>query len=205
MANDKLTITGVLLTGGQSRRMGANKALLEFGGRTLIEKNLDVLSQICSEVLISSRDEELYKGYGYEVVTDVIKGKGPLGGIYTVLQRAQYDLLFLAACDMPFLNKDAIRFLYEEMGDFDVVVPHVAGRLHPLHAFYHKRLASLVQEKIQGDKLRLTDVLSECRTKILKLDSGPETLPKRLMERSVLNANTPEEWENLTKRMELNP
>lgn len=204
MANDKLTITGVLLTGGESRRMGTNKALLEFGGRTLIEKNLDVLSQICSEVLISSRDEELYNGYGYEVVTDAIKGKGPLGGIYTVLQKAQYELLFLAACDMPFLNKDAIRILYKEIGDFDAVVPHVAGRLHPLHALYHKRLALLVEEKIQGDKLRLTDVLSECRTKVFKLDSSQEISQKRLIERSVLNANTPEEWENLVKGMKLN-
>jgi len=193
---NKLGITGVLLTGGESRRMGRNKAFLEIDGKLLIERNLEVLRKVCSEVVISSREEEPYHRYG-DVVVDVKEGKGPLGGIYSVMLQAQYDHLFLAACDLPFLHEDAIRFLYHEFKDADALVPYVTGRMHPLHAFYHKRLLPLVEEKISSDKLRMTDVLSECRTRILKAEKCSDSDQRQLLERSVLNVNTPDEWEQL--------
>lgn len=200
--NNKLGITGVLLTGGESRRMGRNKAFLEIGGKLLIEKSLETLQRVCSKVVISSRSEDLYKGYGYQVIVDVIKGKGPLGGIYSVLQQTEYDHLFLAACDMPFLQEDAIRLLYREIKDFDALVPYIAGRMHPLHAFYHKRILPLVEKKILKDKLRLTDVLSECQTKIYKAETGSDPIQRQLLERSVLNVNTPDEWDQIdTEKM----
>lgn len=193
---NKLEITGVLLTGGESRRMGKNKAFLEIDGKMLIARSLEVLQRVCGEVVISSREEELYRRFG-DVVVDVREGKGPLGGIYSVMLQAEYDHLFLAACDMPFLHEDAIRFLHREIKDADALVPYVTGRMHPLHAFYHKRILPLVEEKISSDKLRLTDVLCECRTRILKAEKCSDPGQRQLLERSVLNVNTPDEWEHL--------
>lgn len=200
MSKEKLQLTGVLLTGGESRRMGRNKAFLEIGGKPLLERSLEVLNNVCSEVLISSKETDLYEGYGYKVIPDIIKGKGPLGGLFSVLQQANYEHLFLVACDMPLLNEKAIAYTYRELGEYDAVVPYVLGRSHPLHACYHQRILPLVEEKIQEDKLRLTELLSECRTKIVKLDSGIKDSDEReLLEQSFLNVNTPEEWETIDK------
>jgi molybdopterin-guanine dinucleotide biosynthesis protein A len=196
--NGRLGITGVLLTGGESRRMGRNKALLEIDGKKLIEKNLEVLDNICDEVLISSREEGVYAEYGYKVVPDVMKGKGPLGGLYSVLQQALYPHLFLVACDMPLLNVTAIRYLYREMDSFDALVPEAFGRKHPLHAFYHKRILSLVSEKLQNDKLKLIDILNQLNTKYVMIEENcREPNIRKAIEQSLINVNTPEEWKTL--------
>lgn len=198
MTREKLGITGVLLTGGESRRMGRNKALLEIDGKPLVERSLEVLAGICSEVLISSREADSYTGYGYKVIPDRIKGKGPLGGLYSVLPQAGNEYLFLAACDMPLLNEQAIAYLYRELGDFDAIVPSVLGRIHPLHAYYHRRILPLVEKNIQQEKLRLAGLLDACRTKIVKLDEAlKDSGHRELLERSFWNVNTPEEWESI--------
>ncbi|NLI93869.1 MAG: molybdenum cofactor guanylyltransferase [Peptococcaceae bacterium] len=200
MAREMLQVTGVLLTGGESRRMGKNKALLELDGKPLIERTLDILRKTCSEVVISSRSEDLYSSYGYQVIPDIFPGKGPLGGLYSVLQKASYEYLFLAACDMPFLDETSIRYIYSRMDDFDAIVPYALGRMHPLHAFYHKRITPLVEEKIQKDQLRIVDVLSECRMKILKSEDG-EDFYKNRIDQSVVNVNTPDEWVTMLNKV----
>jgi len=200
MEDRRLKITGVLLTGGESRRMGRNKALLEIDGKSLIERNLEVLSHVCSEVLISSREEALYQGYGYPIITDVVIGKGPLGGLYAVLQKARYEQLFLVGCDMPFLQEEAIRIMFAQMEDYDAVVLDVHQKLHPLHAFYHKRIMGLVEEKMRNDQLRITEVLKECNTKILLAEEMNLT-NKKLVEDSVWNVNTPDEWKKALKKI----
>lgn len=199
MAIEKFNLSGVLLTGGESRRMGRNKAFLEIGGKPLIERSLEVLNAVCKEVLISSsKDIDLYTGYGYKVIPDIIQEKGPLGGLFSVLQQVSYEQIFLVACDMPLLNEKAIAYTYKELGDYDAVIPYALGRKHPLHACYHQRILPLVEEKIQEDKLRLTDLLSVCRTKIVKLDSEIKDRTEReLLEQSFMNINTPAEWETV--------
>lgn len=196
MIKNPLKVTGVLLTGGESRRMGRNKAFLEIDGIPLIERTLDVLQKTCREVFISCRSGELYSHFAYKVIPDIYAGKGPLGGLYSAMQQASYEQIFLVACDMPFINEAAIRYIYSQMDDFDAIVPYALGRMHPLHAFYHKRIVPLVTRKIKNDRLRLVDVFSACRTKILKADES-EASYKEWINRSVLNVNTPDEWASL--------
>jgi len=188
----KLEITGVVLAGGESRRMGKNKALLEIEGRSLIERSLDVLNKVCREVLISSKDSEIYDGLGCPVILDRIKDKGPLGGLYSVLPAAKYDYVFIAACDMPFLNEEVIRFLYREIENYDAVVPQALEVLHPLHAYYHKRIVELVEQNILKERLKIREILKLCRTKYVRL--GEEYA------RAFINLNTPQDWENLGDR-----
>lgn len=187
MSKIKLLVTGALFVGGESRRMGENKAFLKMGDKMLIERSLDVLNSVCEEVLISSRQSEGYQEFGYPVITDRIQGKGPLGGLYSILAESKHDHIFVVACDMPFLNEEGIRFLYQELEDFDSVVPKALGRLHPLHAFYHKRIFSLVERSILKDKLKLAEVLRGCRMKTVDIGYYPESL---------INVNTPNDWEN---------
>lgn len=202
MSEQKLEITGILLVGGESRRMGSNKALLEIGGQPLIKRNLEVLASVCAQVLISSREVELYSGYGYEVIPDIIKGKGPLVGLYSALYQAKYEYAFLAACDMPLINPQAISLTYERIDNFDAVVPYAHGKLHPLHAVYHKRTLPIIEADIKKDKIKVIDVLNDFRTKVLRIEEenfGPEE--KVAIEQSLLNTNTPEEWQAIIEKV----
>lgn len=203
MEKKKLEITGVLFAGGESKRMGQNKAFLEIGGKPLLERNLEVLDSICSEVLISCREPEQYSGYGYQAVADQIKGKGPMGGMYSVLPVAKYDYVFVAACDMPFLNSEAIAYIYEQIEDYKLVLPYVRDRLHPLHAFYHKKVFKVVEKRIKEDKLRLFDIADECRHKIVNISEEMEgSMLKEMIEESFLNVNTPQEWELILQKIQ---
>lgn len=189
-AQQKLKITGILLAGGKSSRMGSNKAFLELNGRTLAERSLKVLEDIFEEVLISSNQPELYLRYNYPVVTDIIPGKGPLGGLYSSLKAAKYDYVFLAACDMPFLNKEGICFLAEKLDDYDIVIPYALSRLHPLHAFYSRRILDLVERNLKNERLRIVELLPECRSNVVRVEPA-------LRGEIFMNVNTPEEWETV--------
>ncbi len=191
--NTKLPVTGILMAGGQNRRMGTDKAFLEVEGMPLVQRTTNVLSRICDEVLISSNNPDRYSAYG-KVITDRIKGKGPMGGIHSVLPEAKHDIIFITACDMPFIDEHGIRALYQELQDYDVIVPFARNRLHPLHAFYHKRILPLVEKYLAEDKLSLTKFLEDCRTRIIRVEQ--ELNMKHVFsDRYFLNANTPQEWE----------
>lgn len=193
MPKNKLPVTGVLLVGGESRRMGTNKAFLKIGESTLGERSLAVLNNVCQEVIISSRQAQPYESFGYPIIIDRIIDKGPLGGLYSILTEAKHDYVFVVACDMPLLNEEGIRSLYEQVEDYDALVPRALGRLHPLHAFYHKRILALVEQNILQERLRITEVLNECRAKIVQI------------EENLMNVNTPYDWEkaiNIIKKTE---
>ena len=200
MSKTKLPITGALLVGGESRRMGENKAFLKIGETMLCERSLDVLNNVCQEVIISSREAESYKMFGYPIILDRIKGKGPLGGLYSILGEAKHDYVFVVACDMPFLSEQGIRTLYEQVEDFDALVPRAAGRLHPLHAFYHKRILPLVKENLLNEKLKITEILNGCQAKIIQIDKDSE-LNTNIKEENLMNVNTPYDWENLISQI----
>ncbi|MGI5901766.1 MAG: molybdenum cofactor guanylyltransferase [Desulfitobacteriia bacterium] len=193
----KIPCTGVLLVGGESRRMGKNKAFLEIEGQPLISRSLKILEETFAEVLISCRERELYSDFGFKTVTDVYKGRGPLGGLFSVLPEARFDYVFLVACDMPLLNKQAIYYLYEQCEDQDMVLVKDVGKIHALHAFYHRRILPLVEKKIKDGELRLLDLLEECSSKIVDLAVIQNPLFRQLMIESLKNVNTPEEWEKI--------
>ena len=190
MTKPRLPVTGVLLVGGESRRMGKNKAFLMVEGQPLVERSLRVLANVCQEVVISCRSPEQYENLGYPVVVDKVKGKGPLGGIYSVLTEAKFDSIFVMACDMPFVNEDGMRNLYELVEDYDAVIPSTDGKLHPLYAFYHKRILSLVKQNIEKERLKLTLTLDECRTRIVE----------NINNFNLINLNTPEDYQKILSK-----
>ena len=178
--------------------MGENKAFLKIGDTMLCERSLNVLNDVCQEVVISSRQAEAYEIFGFPVITDRINGKGPLGGLYSILKEAKHEYVFIVACDMPFLSEEGIRSLYGQLEDYDALVPRALGRLHPLHAFYHKRILALVEQNILREKLRLTEILNGCRAKIVEIDNNLEgSINRTIKKENLMNVNTPSEWESL--------
>lgn len=119
-------VSGLVLAGGQSRRMGRDKAFLEFEGKPLIERVIERVAKVCTRVIIVANDVDAYKQFGVQVIGDVYPGKGSLSGIYSGLQAAQEASALAVACDMPFLNEGLLRYLISLSSQYDVVIPRAA-------------------------------------------------------------------------------
>jgi molybdopterin-guanine dinucleotide biosynthesis protein A len=122
--------TGIILAGGASRRMPADKAFMEVGGRRVIGIQLEVIEGLFEEVLIVANVGRLERLREFEsaaagvcVVEEPIAGKGPLGGILSGLMLSEADENFVLACDMPFIKREAVAFVLAGLRDYDACLP----------------------------------------------------------------------------------
>jgi molybdopterin-guanine dinucleotide biosynthesis protein A len=184
-------ITGIILSGGQNSRMGVNKAFLEIEGSRLIDNILAVYKNIFSETIIVTHDPLSYTNFPDTiVVTDIYKGKGSLGGIYTGLFYASNEYSFVAACDMPSLNTDFILYLIDQTGKYDIIVPELSEGFQSLHAIYSRRCLPAINKMLLADKLKITGFFKEMRMlRITEEKIKPFNKDGRLF----LNINTPED------------
>jgi len=141
-------VVGVILAGGKSSRYGRNKALERLDGVPLIERVLGVMGSTFSRVIIVTNTPEYYEYLNAVMSRDLIKGLGPLGGIYTALTLLRDEAAFVVACDMPCLNPELIRYMVDRRGDCDGVVPRFSGYVEALHALYEKSCLPAVRELI---------------------------------------------------------
>ena len=183
-------ITGVILAGGKSSRIGQDKSFLHLNGKPLIEVAIDNLSEIFKSLLIITNNPKPYKTFGIRVAGDRIKDCGPLGGIYTGLSISENMNNFVVACDMPFLDKELISYMIEEIGDYDVVIPKFNGRLQPLCAIYSKNCIKPIENQIFNQKLKIVDFFKDVKVKIIE---NEEIKKIESAERSFFNINTPED------------
>ena len=139
---------GVVLVGGASRRMGADKASIEFAGTTLLERSVDALSEVFMSVVISGGD---HAPEGAPVLPDLVPGLGPLGGLDTAYRAVTGRAVFLLAVDMPFVDATTIRAVAEPpIAAMSVRVPVSTGRRQPLCAVYGSGLGPVVRDRIEG-------------------------------------------------------
>lgn len=129
-------MTGIVLAGGRSTRLQRNKALVEMGGATLVERQIRRLEGICREVILVVNDAEPYRHLGVRVVLDRYRGKGPLAGIHAGLEASGDAYNFVLACDMPFFSPELALYLRALAPGYQVVVPCPGGLYEPLHAIY---------------------------------------------------------------------
>ncbi|MDQ7093173.1 molybdenum cofactor guanylyltransferase [Desulfosporosinus sp. PR] len=193
----KLKATGVLLAGGKSSRMGKNKAFLELEGQPLAERSVQVLKEVFSEVLISSNTPELYTDFNVPVIQDRIPDRGPLEGLCQGLAAASFATVFFVACDMPFLQKELIRFQFSWTPRYDIVVPRLRTGLHPLHAFYNRRCLPHIKDNLEAGRLKIVDLYSVCSVGYVD-DSDLAGFSD--LEDVFCNVNTPEDWSGIFKR-----
>ena len=154
-------MTGVILTGGKSSRMGQDKALLSIGGVQLIRRILDVFGTLFDEILVVTNKTGRHAGPGYREVTDIIPDCGPLGGIYTGLTYASSDRIFVASCDLPFIKESTVKIVISEPVSYDVVVPDDGRRLHPLHAVYSRKCTPYIRKWLDNGFYNVTKFINE--------------------------------------------
>lgn len=198
MADTKDSMTGVILAGGKNSRMGTNKAFLEIDGTRLIDKTINIYRELFSEIIIVTNDPLSYVEFvDTTIVTDIYKGKGPLGGIYTGLFYSKNPYTFVSACDMPHLNKDFISCMINQAGKHDVIVPETAEGYQPLHAIYSRDCLPSIKRLLMLDKLKITGFYRDMRVLgISEEQISPFNKDGRLFQ----NLNTPEDVRKVDKQ-----
>ena len=171
---------------------GEPKALLEVGGRRIVERVADVLGQVADDLLLVTNTPELFDWMGLPMVPDVFPDCGSLGGIYSGLKAAPGEAAFTVACDMPFLSTAVCRLVTSRAGDADVVVPRVGPHYETLHACYARACLGPMERRLGAGQLKITGFWDEVRVLAI-----PEEDVARLADPAAvfLNVNTPEDLE----------
>lgn len=187
-------MTGIILSGGENSRMGANKAFVVMDGERLIDRTLKIFKALFREVIVVTNAPLDYLDLDVTLVTDIYPGKKALGGIYTGLFYATCPNAFVAACDMPYLNPRFIACMMEQAPAYDIVVPQTPEGLEPLHAIYAKSCLPGMKRLISQDRLKVTGFY-----KGLKCLTIPEAIQKTFDPdmRMFMNVNTREDLDRL--------
>jgi|TARA_B100000315_G_scaffold150307_1_gene139004 molybdopterin-guanine dinucleotide biosynthesis protein A len=163
----KQDMTGVILAGGENRRFGSQKALAKINGKRVIERIITEMKEVFSNNIIIVNDEELYREFNLKTYPDLVKGKGPLVGIYTALHHSSKDI-FVTACDMPFVSASVIRKIVDRLKGYDAVIPKHSGKLHFLHAAYSLKCFDILKKKLAGGFLGLKDIVEDLNCNIIE-------------------------------------
>ncbi|OMF92367.1 molybdenum cofactor guanylyltransferase [Paenibacillus sp. FSL R7-0273] len=201
--------SGIILTGGASRRMGTDKALLELGGRPVIARLAGELSQLaeCTVIASGPRQRREYSSLGLLQVTDVYPGCGPLAGLHAALSHTQHDWNLVAACDLPFASAEFLRYMLTahaeahmgsgnpgQPGGADVAVAvSREGRVQPLLGLYHKRVLPVLEAALDAGNYRFMDCLNKLDDVLYVQESG-FTPAVPAAPSPVFNMNTPEDY-----------
>ncbi|CAN7256883.1 molybdenum cofactor guanylyltransferase [Paenibacillus sp. LjRoot153] len=158
-------LSGVILAGGANRRMnGELTALLPFGGKPLIVRQIDCMREICDELIIVTNDPKPYLNKvdrSVRIITDFFAGHGPLGGMHAALSLAIHTSVWVVGCDMPFISSKAAQLLMQRKLDgFEAVVPLVASELYPLHGIYDRACASHIAHLLNQGETKVSALLN---------------------------------------------
>jgi len=188
--------TAIIMAGGDSLRMGADKTMLPIDGQPMIEKIAEQLRGSFEQILISANEPDKFAHLCLEVIPDRIPGQGPLMGIASALQASANDVNFVVACDIPHIKLTCVRKMLAEAKKADLVIPTTGdGRYEPLFAVYRKSALGAINEVLSSGGRKISDVFSRCRVKYIELApdqvGGAEWLT---------NLNTMAEYEEYRKR-----
>ena len=171
---DKYDVTGIVLAGGKSSRIGEEKGLTLFNGKPLVSYAIDTLKPLCGKLVISANNhQKKYEGYGFEVVEDQIKDIGPMGGLFTCIKRSSTRYNIVLSCDTPFVNTGLFNYLLDGIENFQAAIPvHNNGLVEPLCAVYSTNSIWNLQLTIEKRNYKLMDFLHEINHKKMEIHSN---------------------------------
>jgi len=175
--NREKELTGFILAGGKSSRMGFDKAFLLVGNKPLLQNMIDVIEPFCESLAISGQNSD-YADFQLELVPDVFPESGPISGLYSVLQYSSTDWNLVVGVDLPFLDEELISYLISNIGDYDCVIPKHMNGVEPLVGVYHRRILPVIETQIGNGKLKMTKLLSEINTCYVDCNHLIEKNPK---------------------------
>lgn len=188
-----LPFSAAILAGGDSKRMGENKAFVKLGDKALIDIIVGKLHPLFAEVLIVTDKAEALSYLPVRLVADIYKEgeKNTLRGIHAALSEALHPACFIVACDMPFISKGLIAYMAAFAMDYDLVAPRLEGYYQPLFAFYHKQALTVINEALEQKQYRVTALFQNQKLRVRNIDEETVSIydPRQL---SFLNINTRE-------------
>ena len=187
-----MQITGIILAGGKSKRMGTDKAFIKLNGKTLLEHSIELIQPFCNSLLISSNNLA-HEKFGYKIIPDKIPNCGPIGGVYSCLKKSEPEWNFVISVDSAFVEPEFIKFLISEISEiseFDAVVPiHTKGK-EPLIALYHKNCLVEIEKMIHSGNYKMHNLINSINTKWIDLQNWVNKYPRLFH-----NLNRPEDLE----------
>ena len=190
-------VTGIVLAGGASQRMGRDKAFLELDGRPLVAHVIERIAQVCEDVIVVARNAEPFAGLGARSVEDRFRGVGVLGGLHAGLETAANELALVVACDMPFLDPKLLVAFARWAEGFDVAVLRQGEQVEPLHGAYRRTCLPAIETAIRAGRRRIVSFFPLVRVHYVAQE---DVTPLDAEMHSFRNINTPEEWEEAQKR-----
>ena len=197
-------LTVAIQAGGESRRMGQDKALLLFLGQPIIARVVERLKPVADEILISTNHPEAYRFLGLPLYPDLLPGHGALGGLYTALDAASRSFVAVVACDMPFANAKLLTALRDALIAFqtDIAIPVTGEGMEPFHAVYRRATClGPIQRALEAGKWRVDSWFNEVQLLTMQPDEILQYDPDGVC---FWNVNTPEEFnaaEQLAKQL----
>lgn len=188
-------ITGVILAGGKSSRMGTNKSFLKIGNQTIIERIVDLMKSIFSEVIIITNSPEEYKFLNIPIFEDIYKWKGPLAGIHSALVHSTTEKIFVLSCDVPLMGREMIEYIVNYKSEKPIVFCEAAGYHQPLVGVYSKIILKEVENFIST-----TEVSDKSFHHFLKSVEAEIIHPEKLSfykDELFFNVNRPEDFKQL--------
>ena len=194
-----MAVSGIVLAGGRSVRMGTDKTQLAWGRHTLLEQADSLLRGVTDEVLVVGNLEGTYCLQGVRQVKDRYAGRGPLGGIHAGLLAAKYEAAIVLSCDMPFVTAKLAAFLVAKSDGFAAVTPRCRGRIEPLCAVYARSCLAAIEDLLQAGENQVRQVFCKVNTcyveeEALQLFGDANQL--------FFNLNTPQDWQEALRRKE---
>ncbi|HZK17817.1 MAG TPA: molybdopterin-guanine dinucleotide biosynthesis protein B [Clostridia bacterium] len=171
MVNNKFPATGVVLAGGESKRMGADKALIKIGDCELINSVILEMQKIVSETFVVCAPEKKRRLPGGKIISDIYTGCGPLGGIHAALVNSAYPYCLVAACDMPFFDAVLGTYLLGCADGYDAVVPVVNAFPEPLFAVYGQGCIEVAEQRLLDRKYKITDMYADLKVNYIDENS----------------------------------
>ncbi|WP_282135696.1 molybdenum cofactor guanylyltransferase [Seonamhaeicola maritimus] len=182
-------ITGIILAGGKSSRMGADKGFIKLNNKSFAEYSIKALKPLVNDIIIVS-DNPDYDAFGYKRILDEIKDAGPVAGIYSGLNASKTENNLILSCDIPLIKTGVLEKLIESFDDdSEVIQIESNGKTMPLIALYKKQNAKVFLEALQNDERRLRRVINSLKTKNVVLNDDEQN--------TTMNVNTKEELKTI--------
>lgn len=188
----------IVLAGGDSKRLGSPKALLDFCGQSLIERIVERLKNIFDEITVVTDRPELYHGLPVRLTGDLLteEQKSPLRGIHAGLSVSDLPYQFVVACDMPLLNLELIAYMSQFAADYDAVVPRIDNYFQPLHAFYNRTCIEIIEKQVRKGCYKVTNFYSELEIRFINATEIKLFDPEQ---ESFININTWPDYDRTLK------
>ncbi len=187
-------LSGIILAGGRSRRLGRDKAVELFGGQPLIRRVIDRIESLTGEIVVvvadTRRGADLPLAVRHRTVVDIYPEKGSLGGIFSGLSGAGKEWGLVAACDMPFLNRRLIEYMLTLREGWDAVVPRPGAYPEPTHALYAKSCLPQIEARLQANDLKISNFFDAVRVRYVGEAEIRQFDPEL---HSFFNINSPED------------